>query len=77
MAGGGTRATVRNVSPAWRAAYDPDAGFTDASGMVAEPSVDLVDEALEQATAEAAFLANLRTLQTAQDMVKRLYQLAD
>jgi flagellar basal-body rod protein FlgC len=76
-AGGGTMAAVRNVSPAWRAAYDPGAGFADASGMVAEPNVDLIGETLEQATAKAAFMANLRTLQTAQDMVRRLYELTD
>jgi len=74
---GGTLASVRIVSPAWRVAYDPHASFADAAGMVAEPNVDLVGEALEQTTAELSFLANLRTLQTAQDMVKRLFDLTD
>jgi len=77
MASGGTLATVRDVSPAWRIAYDASASFADAAGIVAEPNVDLVGEALEQETAQVAFLANLRTLQAAQDMVRRLYELVD
>lgn len=77
VAGGGTLASVRNVSPLWRVAYDPDATFADADGMVAEPDVDLVAEALEQKMAETAFLANLKTLETVQDMVERLFELTD
>jgi flagellar basal-body rod protein FlgC len=76
-AGGGALASVRVVSPAWRVAYDPEASLADADGLVAEPNVDLAGEALEQAVAEAAFRANLSTLRTVQDMVRRLYELAD
>ena len=75
--GGGTVAKVRVATPAWRAAYSPDAGFADANGMVAEPNVDLMGEALEQATAEASFLANLQVFEAAQAMVRSLYELAD
>lgn len=76
-AGGGTVATVRNASPAWLAAYDPDASFADANGMVAAPNVDLIGETLEQVAAEASFMANIKVLEAAQGMVKRLYELAD
>ncbi len=75
--GGGAVATVRVAAPAWRAAYAPDAGFADANGMVAEPNVDLMGEALEQAAAEASFLANLQVFEAAQAMVRSLYELAD
>jgi flagellar basal-body rod protein FlgC len=75
--GGGTVAMVRVAAPAWRAAYAPDAGFADPNGMVAEPNVDLMGEALEQATAEASFLASLRVFEAAQAMVRSLYELAD
>ena len=70
-------ATVRVAAPAWRAAYAPDAGFADANGMVAGPNVDLMAEALEQAAAEASFLANLQVFEAAQAMVRNLYELAD
>ena len=75
--GGGTVAKVRVAAPAWRAAYAPDARFADANGMVAEPNVDLMGETLEQATAEASFLANLQVFEAAQAMVRSLYELAD
>lgn len=74
---GGPVAAVRAVSPVWRAAYDPAATFSDDDGMVAEPNVDLAGEAVEQATAEIAFRANPKTFETMQDMVKRLFELAD
>lgn len=76
-AGGGTKAAVRNVSPAWMAAYDPDASFADADGMVAAPNVDLMSETLEQVSAEISFMANVKTLQATQEMVKRLFELTD
>jgi flagellar basal-body rod protein FlgC len=75
--GGGAVATVRVSAPAWRPAYAPDPGFADTNGMVAEPNVDLMGEALEQATAEANFLANLQVFEAAQAMVRSLYELAD
>jgi flagellar basal-body rod protein FlgC len=75
ITGGGTLATVRIVSPAWLVAYDPEASFADDDGMIAEPNVDLVGEALEQATAETQFRASAKALQAAQDMVRVLYEL--
>lgn len=77
ITGGGPVAAVRAVSPVWRAAYEPGAAFADADGMVAEPNVDLAGEVIEQATAEIAFRANAKTFETMQDMVKRLFELAD
>jgi hypothetical protein len=61
MAGGSgvSVGAVRSVSPTWLAGQGPD----------------LADALLEQAGAEADFLANAKVLQTAQEMVKRLYEL--
>jgi flagellar basal body rod protein FlgC len=63
---GPTRAPL-NVSPAWMAAYETTGP--------AEP--DLTDAALGQATAENAFIANARVLETAQAMVRQLFELTD
>ncbi len=73
---GGPVAAVRAVSPVWRAAYEPVATFADA-GTVTESNIDLAGEAVEQATAEIAFRANAKAFETMQDMVKRLFDLAD
>jgi flagellar basal-body rod protein FlgC len=75
--GGGTSASVRTPAPTWMAAYQPNAGFADSKGLVADPNIDLVAEALEQATARASFMANAKTLEVTQDMVKRLFELTD
>jgi flagellar basal body rod protein FlgC len=60
---------VRNTAPVWMAAYRND------GGGAAGASVDLAAEALEQASARSLFLANAKTLQVTQDMVKRLFEL--
>ena len=38
--------------------------------------VNLAQEAFEQATARASFIANAKTLQVTQEMVKRLFEIA-
>jgi flagellar basal body rod protein FlgC len=76
-AGGGTAAMVRATAPVWRAAYQPDAGFADAGGLVAEPGIDPIGETLEQTIAEASFIASLKTFHAAQNMIKRLFDLTD
>lgn len=65
----GATAPVRNVSATWMASYAPDAGSDGAA--------DLIGETMEMAMAESSFIANARTLETAQAMVKRLFDLAD
>jgi flagellar basal body rod protein FlgC len=47
----------------------------DAAATAEAAEVDLVAEAFEQASARASFLANAKTLQITQDMVKRLFEL--
>lgn len=56
-------APVRNVSATWMAGSDGAAG--------------LIGETMEMAMAETSFIANAKTLETAQAMVKRLFDLAD
>lgn len=66
---GGVVASVRAVAPVWMAAAE--------SEPAPEPDVDLGAEAQEQAGARTSFLANAKTLEVAQEMVKRLFELED
>jgi hypothetical protein len=66
---GGAPSTVRNSAPVWMAA----GGAADD----ANADVDLGAEALEQAEARTSFMANAKVLEVSQDMVKRLFELAD
>jgi flagellar basal-body rod protein FlgC len=59
---GGVIATYVPRTPAYAAAYDPDASFADARGMVAVPNVDLAQEAVGQIEAALSFRANLAVL---------------
>jgi flagellar basal-body rod protein FlgC len=54
------------------AAYAPDLPFADGSGMVAHPEVDPAEEAVEQASAMAAFRANLSVIRAADEMMQKL-----
>ena len=71
-AGGGTAANVSPVSPSSVPAYDPQAPYADANGMVAEPNVDLADEMVQQMVARYTFAMNARVLRTDADMMKSL-----
>jgi flagellar basal body rod protein FlgC len=63
---------VQNSVPVWMAAYQ---GGGDVAGTAVKAEVDLAAEAFEQASARASFLANAKTLQITQDMVKQLFEL--
>jgi len=65
----GMTAPVRNLSPTWMATYDQDSASAGDSG--------LASETLELTSAQNTFIANAKALETAQAMVKRLYELAD
>ena len=54
------------------AAYAPDLPFADASGMAAYPAVDPAQEAVEQASAMAAFRANISVIRAADEMMQKL-----
>ena len=50
--------------------YDPEAPFADANGLVAAPDVDLAAEAVNQIQALQQFTANLRIIETEDQMLK-------
>jgi flagellar basal-body rod protein FlgC len=57
--GGGVSVTYAPRTPAFIAAYDPEALYADAEGMVAAPNVDLAAEAVDVLAATMSFRANL------------------
>jgi flagellar hook protein FlgE len=61
-------------SPTWMASYQDASGERGTEGAETG-EVDLAQEAFEQATARASFMANAKVLQVTQDMVKRLFEL--
>ena len=66
--------STRSSSPAWMAAQQDPAGEPGAMGAGAA-EVDLAQEAFEQASARASFIANAKTLQVTQEMVKQLFEI--
>lgn len=66
---GDTVAPVRNNAPAWMASYEQDSASAGDSGLAGEMT-DLI-------SAEHSFIASVTSLETAQTMVKRLYELTD
>lgn len=69
-AGGGVRASVVAVDPTSIQQYDPDAPDANAAGVVDRPNVDLGDQQAQQIVAQRAFEANLKVVQTADDLLK-------
>jgi flagellar basal-body rod protein FlgC len=72
VSGGATAANVSKVSPSTTPSYDPTASYANASGMVAAPNVDLVNETVQQLTAQLAFAFNAAVLRAGSDMSKTL-----
>jgi flagellar basal-body rod protein FlgC len=68
----GVRPSVRKVDPAWVAAYEPDAPYANSDGLVAAPNVDLVNELTTQMVAKRAYEANLKVIETASSMDRKL-----
>jgi flagellar basal-body rod protein FlgC len=67
---GGTQANVSAVSPATVPAYDPQAPYADAQGMVATPNVDVGTEMIDVMLAHQTFAANVKVLKSSNDMTK-------
>lgn len=74
---GTTTANVRTVTPPFVTGYDPDASYADEQGLVAQPNVSLENEMLNMVMAKADFSLNAVTVETINEMVKRLYDLGD
>jgi flagellar basal-body rod protein FlgC len=72
VAGGGTAATVKAVSPATVAVSDPTAPYADQSGLVAAPNVDLTHEMIQLMVARYTFAANAAVARTGSQLTKTL-----
>ena len=62
VVGGGTSATLSQVSPATVSAFDPAAPFADSNGMVASPNVDLANEIVQLMLARYSYAANAQVI---------------
>ncbi|MGO8919589.1 MAG: flagellar basal body rod protein FlgC [Stellaceae bacterium] len=66
--GGGTVAVEQPVAPPSNAIYDPNSPFADSNGNVASPNVDLAQQAVNVDASALSYDANLKVIQTAQQM---------
>ena len=71
-AGGGTLAIVNQDFPGTVTAFDPNAPYADAKGMVSVPNVDLANEAIQQLLARESFAMNAMVVRTYAQMMKSL-----
>lgn len=69
---GGVRADLQPVDPASVPVYDPSNPASDAGGMVQYPNVNLEEEIANQIVAKYDYMGNLKTLKTADEMMKSL-----
>jgi flagellar basal-body rod protein FlgC len=76
LAGGGTTAFVRAVSPATVSSYDPTAAFADAKGMVARPNVDIANEFVQLLIARYTFAANAQVIRADAQMSSALLNIS-
>jgi flagellar basal-body rod protein FlgC len=72
IAGGGTKAVVSNVSPAYTVAHDPSAPYANSKGDVARPNIDLGTEVVNAVTARTAFAANALVFKISDRMMQDL-----
>lgn len=72
---GGVRASLAPVSPALFAEYQPDSPDASADGLVAAPNVDLAQETVRQMASGSAYKANLKVMQTADEMLKSVFDM--
>ncbi len=70
LADGGVATETRPSPDGVIATYDPEAPFADAKGLVAAPDVDMAAEAVSQIQALQQFKANLRIIETEDQMLK-------
>ena len=71
-AGGGVRATVAAIDPTSIQQYEPDAADANEAGVVDRPNLDLGEQQANQIVAQRAFEANLKVVQTAEELDKAL-----
>lgn len=69
---GGVRGQTVPISPPSVLRYDPGAPDADDEGLVARPNVSLEEETVTQIEAKRAYQANLRVIQTMDEMLGSL-----
>lgn len=70
--GGGVRAEYVPYEPPHIEVYAPDDRLADENGMIARPNVDHAREFVSMVQAENAYKANIRTIQTEDEMLGAL-----
>ena len=73
--GGGTSATVTNISPATVATFDPSAPYADGRGMAASPNVDLANELVQMMIARFSYAANAQVIRADAQMSAGLFDI--
>lgn len=72
LSGGGTKAVVSDVSPAYTVAHDPNSPYADSKGNVAQPNIDLGTEIVSAVTAKYQFAANALVFKVSDRMMQDL-----
>ena len=68
-ANGGVSASIAPATRSAVTAYDPEAAYADANGLVAAPDVDIADELIQLITSRYAFAASLQTAKADAEML--------
>lgn len=74
-AGGGVTTSDRNIRPSYIPVFDTGSAFANSSGLVAAPNVDVASEITDQIGVKQSYEANLKSIKTISDLVKKLYDL--
>ncbi len=72
LSGGGTKAVISNVSPAYTKAHDPSAPYANSNGDVAQPNIDLGTEIGNAMDARTQFAANAAVMKISDRMMQDL-----
>ncbi len=70
--GGGTKAVINDVNPAYVTAHDPSASYANSKGDVALPNVDLGTEIVNALDARTQFAANAAVMKISDRMMQDL-----
>lgn len=74
---GGVTTSDRYVRPSYIPVFDTGSPLANSDGQVAAPNVDSASERMEQLSAEQSIKANLKSIESISDLVKRLYDLTE
>jgi flagellar basal-body rod protein FlgC len=72
LPGGGVTASLQASVPGYTQAYDPQAPYANAQGMIATPNIDMATQMVSQMQAAESFRANLAVYRTASKMDQTL-----